>query len=89
MAALRSENNLKKDGVWAGQKLRIPAGARTSTASAPVPRTAVPVKHKVVKGDSLSAIAMRYGVSMTEIQRANDMTSGTVQLGQTLIIPSA
>ncbi|MGL9719985.1 N-acetylmuramoyl-L-alanine amidase AmiB [Symbiopectobacterium sp.] len=89
MAALRSENNLKKDGVWVGQKLRIPAGARTSTASAPVPRTAVPVKHKVVKGDSLSAIAMRYGVSMKEIQRANDMTSGTVQLGQTLIIPSA
>ncbi|MFT8211756.1 MAG: N-acetylmuramoyl-L-alanine amidase AmiB [Symbiopectobacterium sp.] len=89
MAALRSENNLKKDGVWVGQKLRIPAGARTSAAPAAVTRSATPVKHKVVKGDSLSAIAMRYGVSMKEIQRANDMTSGTVQLGQTLIIPSA
>lgn len=91
MAAIRSENNLKKDVVWVGQKLRIPVtGTTTSTAaSSPSAKRATPVRHKVVKGDSLSAIAARYGVSMKEIQKANDMTSGTVQLGQTLIIPSA
>lgn len=87
MASIRERNKLNKDIVWVGQRLVIPTTAsNVSTAST---RKAVPVKHKVVRGDSLSAIAARYGVSMKEIQQANAMTSGNVQLGQTLIIPSA
>ncbi|MEH2922545.1 N-acetylmuramoyl-L-alanine amidase AmiB [Samsonia erythrinae] len=90
LAAMRAVNKLNKDIVWVGQRLNVPAnGVTRQTASAPVSKKAVPVKHKVVKGDSLSAIAARYGVSMKEIQQANNMRSGTVQLGQTLIIPSA
>ncbi|MBJ7222746.1 MULTISPECIES: N-acetylmuramoyl-L-alanine amidase AmiB [unclassified Brenneria] len=91
MASIRELNKLNKDIVWIGQRLTIPAaGAKSpspvSTASA---KKAAPVKHKVVRGDSLSAIAARYGVSMKEIQQVNAMNSGNVQLGQTLIIPSA
>ncbi|KHN50298.1 N-acetylmuramoyl-L-alanine amidase AmiB [Pectobacterium fontis] len=89
LAAMREVNKLNKDIVWVGQRLNIPATGVKQTASTPVPKKAAPVKHKVVKGDSLSAIATRYGVSMKEIQQANNMRSGTVQLGQTLIIPSA
>ncbi|MDW9427864.1 LysM peptidoglycan-binding domain-containing protein, partial [Yersinia enterocolitica] len=40
-------------------------------------------------GDTLSAIAARYGVSMSEIERANKIKSGNVQLGQTLTIPQS
>ncbi|GKW05141.1 N-acetylmuramoyl-L-alanine amidase [Pectobacterium carotovorum subsp. carotovorum] len=89
LAAMRDVNKLNKDIVWVGQRLNIPATGTKQTASAPAPKKAAPVKHKVVKGDSLSAIAARYGVSMKEIQQANNMRSGTVQLGQTLVIPSA
>ncbi|MDY4377522.1 N-acetylmuramoyl-L-alanine amidase AmiB [Pectobacterium brasiliense] len=89
LAAMRDVNKLNKDIVWVGQRLNIPATGTRPTASTPAPKKAVPVKHKVVKGDSLSAIAARYGVSMKEIQQANNMRSGTVQLGQTLVIPSA
>lgn len=89
LAAMRDVNKLNKDIVWVGQRLNIPATGTRQTASTPAPKKAVPVKHKVVKGDSLSAIAARYGVSMKEIQQANNMRSGTVQLGQTLVIPSA
>ncbi|MEQ9885071.1 N-acetylmuramoyl-L-alanine amidase AmiB [Pectobacterium zantedeschiae] len=89
LAAMREVNKLNKDIVWVGQRLNIPATGTKQTASTPTPKKAVPVKHKVVKGDSLSAIAARYGVSMKEIQQANNMRSGSVQLGQTLIIPSA
>ncbi|WP_113633171.1 N-acetylmuramoyl-L-alanine amidase AmiB [Pectobacterium peruviense] len=89
LAAMRDVNKLNKDIVWVGQRLNIPATGAKQTASTPAPKKAVPVKHKVVKGDSLSAIAARYGVSMKEIQQANNMRSGSVQLGQTLIIPSA
>ncbi|MEQ9905558.1 N-acetylmuramoyl-L-alanine amidase AmiB [Pectobacterium aroidearum] len=89
LAAMRDVNKLNKDIVWVGQRLNIPATGTKQTASTPAPKKAAPVKHKVVKGDSLSAIAARYGVSMKDIQQANNMRSGTVQLGQTLIIPSA
>ncbi|GLY59717.1 N-acetylmuramoyl-L-alanine amidase [Pectobacterium carotovorum subsp. carotovorum] len=89
LAAMRDVNKLNKDIVWVGQRLNIPATRTRQTASTPAPKKAAPVKHKVVKGDSLSAIAARYGVSMKEIQQANNMRSGTVQLGQTLVIPSA
>ncbi|MBW5892673.1 N-acetylmuramoyl-L-alanine amidase AmiB [Pectobacterium polaris] len=89
LAAMRDVNKLNKDIVWIGQRLNIPATGTKQTASTPAPKKAAPVKHKVVKGDSLSAIAARYGVSMKEIQQANNMRSGTVQLGQTLVIPSA
>ncbi|KFX19422.1 N-acetylmuramoyl-L-alanine amidase AmiB [Pectobacterium betavasculorum] len=89
LAAMRDVNKLNKDIVWVGQRLNIPATGKQQTASTPAPKKAAPVKHKVVKGDSLSAIAARYGVSMKEIQQVNNMRSGSVQLGQTLIIPSA
>ncbi|MBT9183530.1 N-acetylmuramoyl-L-alanine amidase AmiB [Pectobacterium punjabense] len=89
LAAMRDVNKLNKDIVWVGQRLNIPATGTEQTTSTPAPKKAAPVKHKVVKGDSLSAIAARYGVSMKDIQQANNLRSGSVQLGQTLIIPSA
>ena len=95
-AALRDLNKLKKDGVWVGQRLKVPAGTRTSAATGASASTAKvskaakkPSKHKVQRGDTLSAIASKYGVSMTDIKTANHMKSGEVQLGQTLTIPQS
>ncbi|SLM64727.1 MULTISPECIES: N-acetylmuramoyl-L-alanine amidase AmiB [Dickeya] len=111
MAAIREINRLKKDGVWVGQRLKIPSGALAANTPSSKPssakassskavstasvkkdvtrKEATVRKHKVVRGDTLSAIASRYGVSMKAIQQVNNMSTGTVQLGQTLIIPSA
>lgn len=95
-AALRDLNKLKKDGVWVGQRLKVPAGTRTSAATGASASTAKvskaakkPSKHKVQRGDTLSAIASKYGVSMADIKTANHMKSGEVQLGQTLTIPQS
>lgn len=95
-AALRDLNKLKKDGVWVGQRLKVPAGTRTSAVTGASASTAKvtkatkkPSKHKVQRGDTLSAIASKYGVSMTDIKTANHMKSGEVQLGQTLTIPQS
>ncbi|OVZ79389.1 N-acetylmuramoyl-L-alanine amidase AmiB [Yersinia kristensenii] len=94
MAVLRQNNTLKNDVVWVGQRLKVPA---SGTAAAAAPKTVAkakpsksqPVKHQVKRGDTLSAIAARYGVSMSEIERANKIKSGNVQLGQTLTIPQS
>ncbi|WP_050115032.1 N-acetylmuramoyl-L-alanine amidase AmiB [Yersinia thracica] len=99
MAVLRQNNTLKNDVVWVGQRLKVPA---SGTAAAAAPKAVAkakpsksqqvkhqPVKHEVKRGDTLSAIAARYGVSMSEIERANKIKSGNVQLGQTLTIPQS
>ncbi|OWF83326.1 N-acetylmuramoyl-L-alanine amidase AmiB [Yersinia frederiksenii] len=90
MAVLRQNNTLKNDVVWVGQRLKVPASGSAVAVSAPkAVAKAKPVKHQVKRGDTLSAIAARYGVSMSEIERANKIKSGNVQLGQTLTIPQS
>lgn len=45
-------------------------------------------QHTVVAGDSLSAIAARYGVSSQRLMQHNNMRSATVKIGQSLKIPA-
>lgn len=46
------------------------------------------VSHKVRRGDTLSGIAERYGVSMGDILKHNHLPNRTVKLGQNLKIPN-
>ena len=84
MATLRELNSLKRDVVWVGQRLKVPAKSGVSAVSA-----SRPTRHKVVRGDSLTAIAVRYGVSSKAIMQANNMKSSNVMLGQNLKIPQS
>jgi N-acetylmuramoyl-L-alanine amidase len=103
MQRLMQYNNLRSTSVNIGQSLKIPAGNSPAVAAAAPsvqprqiaavpqsqPRVAsAPRVHKVVAGDTLSRIASRYGVSMSELQRHNNMKGTTVKLGQTLKIPT-
>jgi N-acetylmuramoyl-L-alanine amidase len=45
-------------------------------------------KHLVVRGDTLTDIALKYGVSARSIKAANNMKTDNVPLGQTLKIPA-
>ena len=54
-----------------------------SASAAPTVRTT----YKVVKGDTLLAIAKRFGTSPAKIRALNGMTSSTLRVGQVLKIP--
>lgn len=84
MTTLSQLNHLKKNGVWVGQRLKVPA---QSGGAATVARR--PARHKVTRGDSLTAIAAHYGVTPQAIMQANNMKSTNVMLGQTLKIPTS
>lgn len=45
--------------------------------------------HIVRKGDTLSHLAIRYGTSVSELKRANSLTSDVVRIGQKLTIPGS
>ncbi|BAJ00453.1 N-acetylmuramoyl-L-alanine amidase [Shewanella violacea] len=46
-------------------------------------------RHSVRKGESLSVIAHRYKVSITNIKKANNLKSNNIHIGQRLVIPRA
>lgn len=98
-AALIQANNMTPqdaDRIRAGQKLIVPGGS--GAASAPRAVVAAPVvsrggrKYTVRRGDTLSLIAARHGVSTAALIRANNMSpqdADRIREGQTLNIPAA
>jgi LysM repeat protein len=84
VAKLVEVNRLPGNGnlIIAGRALKVP-GAAAGTGGGSGPR-----HHTVVRGDTLSGIASRYGVAQTAIARANHLpSSNIVMLGATLVIP--
>jgi N-acetylmuramoyl-L-alanine amidase len=47
-----------------------------------------PVRHRVVRGDTLGEIASRYRVSLYSLRRANGLRSDTINVGAELVIPT-
>ena len=71
------------DRVYMGQRLVIPGVGATPTT---LPTMVVVVQ----SGDSLSAIAAEYGVTMAALIEANNITDpDTVHVGQELLVPGA
>jgi LysM repeat protein len=89
--SLSSPNKLK-----IGQEIRIPGG---SGSAAPVKRYSPPARpaaapaikqgssYVIQKGDMLSTIAKRSGLTVAEIKTANSLTSDRIVAGKSLTIP--
>ena len=81
-----------------GYRLRVPAGgaagfatryASLAPAHKPAAQRARIVKHRVQKGQTLTAIAKRYGTTVAAIQRHNRLRDASqVKAGQQLVIPA-
>jgi murein DD-endopeptidase MepM/ murein hydrolase activator NlpD len=69
--------------------LALPAiGVGLALQERAAPAETAEVSHQVVAGETLSAIAARYGVSVSDLVRANGLSNPDVIFaGQTLIIP--
>lgn len=81
VSALKQANSLSSDMVRIGQKLHIPSHISTTAESSAI-------THTVSKGDTLGHIALRHGVSVSAIKRANNLSSDLVRIGQKLRIPA-
>lgn len=76
-------NRLPGNGslIYAGATLKVPGAGGGSASSGGR-------SHRVVRGDTLSGIAARYGVSQDALKRANGIgANNVVMLGATLRIP--
>lgn len=77
-AKLRGWNGLNRAGhIRAGQHLKLgPAAAAAKTKT-----------HLVRRGDTLSEIAERYGITVQSLRRANNLRSDAIRAGTKLRIP--
>lgn len=75
--ALKEKNNLTSNTLSIGQKLLIPT---TSTKNK--------LTYTVKKGDNLYSIARTYNTTVDKLKSLNNLTSNTLSIGQTLILPS-
>ena len=103
--SIESANNLNSKTLRIGQKLVIPSssksgyidvrketntithekkpeepGSKLSSAS---------IQYTVRKGDTLGVIANNFGISLSELKRANGLRSDSLKVGKVLIIPGS
>ncbi len=83
VAKLRTYNNLKGDHLRVGQSLIVKPRARYSESPQKLPGTK---SYRVRKGDSLYAIAKRYGMSASRLRELNGLSSSKIYVGQVLIL---
>lgn len=74
--AFQQESGIPADGIVGSETLQTMRAAGQNQV------------HKVLRGDCLSALALRYGSTVEAIMDANDMTDDMVYIGQKLVIPS-
>ena len=84
--ALKRANGLRSSRIYPGKELRIPAPVETST---PEKAAVEPGTYKVQKGDTLYDIARRFGVSISELRRANGLQTSRIYPGDVLRIPGS
>ncbi len=75
---LKQANNLKSNEIFIGQKLTIPSTDSDKSKD---------MLYTVQPGDTLFLIAKKYGISVNEIKRENDLQIDVIYIGQKLFIP--
>ena len=97
VADLRRWNSLRKGvAVKRGQSLLVSgpsAEAEGTTLDAPARESRATAKraattHTVRRGETLSSIATKHGVTVAELKRLNRLTSTNVKVGQRLKLPA-
>ena len=74
---IRELNELSSDVLQIGQVLLIPISENVNN-----------ITYTVKAGDSLYSIAQKYGTTVDEIKKANNLTSNLLSIGQQLKIPT-
>ncbi|WHP18102.1 lytic transglycosylase domain-containing protein [Cellulomonas sp. ES6] len=90
VSAVRTANGLDSRAfIREGQRLTIPTQRSATTAPAAAPQ-ATGGSHTVASGETVSAIAQRYGTTVAAVVSANGLDSRAfIRVGQTLTIPGA
>jgi LysM repeat protein len=81
VAAIQQANHLRGSIIYVGQRLKLPGGSGNDAAQQQN------IIHVVRRGETLSGIARRYGVSVAQISQLNNIKrDALIRVGQRLVI---
>jgi len=104
VADIKKWNGLSSDAIYIGQQLKIgevKAAAPTAPAQQATPNKEVPSNapasepvanlqsYQVLKGDSLSKIATKFGLTVAGLKNLNQLNSDLIYIGQVLKVTDA
>ncbi len=76
--SIKQQNNMRSNTLKVGQTLKIPVSSKPKS-----------ITYQVQRGDFLGKIADKYGVSVADIRKANNLRSDSLAVGQKLTIPQS
>ena len=96
VAQLRAWNGIRGTTIHIGQTLKVPGPAPTApapqrtSASAGLPARQAPAPssnhYRIRSGDSLSTIAVQFGVSVSDLRKWNNLRSSRIRAGNFLLV---
>lgn len=86
-AQIKITNRLRNDFLRVGQVLRIPPTGEVAVLTEY--RTPITKTYIVAAGDSLSEIAQKHKITVSNLKRANNLSSNLIKVGQELIIKAS
>ena len=102
VSKIQELNKISGHLIFPGQKLTVSGAAASAPAvtapkppaaakpaPTPAPSVGTARTYKVVSGDTLSAIAYRNGISVTQLMNWNGLTSSLIRIGQVLKIENS
>ena len=76
-------------GIHTYFKSNTPTGVKMASLSGKYSNSSSLIKnHRIVRGDTLSDIANRYGVSLKTLRRTNGLKGDKLLIGKRLVIPT-
>ena len=90
MTLAHANGILNPNLIYVGQRLTIPGATMPQPTPQPTPPPTTATVHIVRTGETLTRIALRYGVGVYDIVRANNLANpNMIFIGQRLTIPGA
>lgn len=77
VSKLKDLNDLKSDFIVAGKTLKVPGHGSSSSKSSKSSNTSATSSYTVKSGDTLSAIAAKHKMSLSDLLKKNDISSST------------
>lgn len=90
VSAIKKQNNISNNVIFQGQVITVGGSTSTKTTSKNTSSssTSGATTHTVKSGETLSIIAGKYGVTVDELMRANNLSGYLIMPNQALKIPN-
>ncbi|CAM3685191.1 peptidoglycan endopeptidase LytE [Aeromicrobium ponti] len=84
VSALKNLNGLSRDTIYPGQKLKVKGTSQSVSVPAATASSGSSSVYTIQRGDTLSGIASRHNLSVSQLKAMNNLSSNLIYAGQTL-----